>query len=99
MSKHTPGQWTAEAAHRLGFVVYANIEPFVIVESADDEGRYGPIASEANARLIASAPELLKALESVAEIWDHHCFAHGDGVPTPCHAQVRAVIAKAKGEA
>lgn len=54
---------------------------------------------EANARLIAAAPELLKALESVVEIWDHHCFAHGDGVPTPCHAQVRAAIAKAKGKA
>jgi hypothetical protein len=46
---------------------------------------------EANARLIAAAPELLAALQAVADYW-----AGGD-VPEVLDTQMRAAIAKATG--
>ena len=57
--KHTPGPWVVKSA-RSGFYVESQFD--VIVESLDEYGRYGAIDDEANARLIAAAPELLEAL-------------------------------------
>lgn len=52
--------------------------------------------AEANARLIAAAPELLAALEGlVAHVEDDHVLHDGDCDPV---VQARAAIAKAKGE-
>ena len=47
--------------------------------------------ANANARLIAAAPDLLEALEAVADYW-----AGGD-VPEALDTQMRAAIAKARG--
>ena len=63
VSTHTPGPWHAEAAG--GRIVAANgdvIAPWVLRDSAG-----GPLAPEreANARLIAAAPDLLVALEAI----------------------------------
>ncbi|MCC7424353.1 MAG: hypothetical protein IT428_29140 [Planctomycetaceae bacterium] len=65
--------------------------------------------SEANMRLMASAPDLLAALESMLTAWDDECPdckcaccapAPDDIVsPAPCSmCMARAAIAKAKGE-
>ncbi len=47
---------------------------------------------EANARLMAAAPDLLEALQDIVSFWDEH-------VPTDCindmHKKARAAIAKA----
>ena len=83
--KHTPGPWVVDPAVRQGFTVYAPKEGF-IVGTQDEEGRYGAIESEANARLIAAAPELLDALER---------YVHHFGDPLKC---ARTAIAKATGE-
>lgn len=45
----------------------------------------------------AAAPEMLEALQKIVAMWDHHCAAHGDGIPSPLHAKARAAIAKATG--
>ena len=62
---HTPGPWTYRAA-------YANNEPtrFVIFSDVPLSQRWGAaahaeVATEPDARLLASAPELLEALEAI----------------------------------
>ena len=40
---------------------------------------------------------LLEALKGIVSMWDHHCYAHGDGQPTPLHVKARAAIKKAEG--
>lgn len=86
--KHTPGPWVVDPAVRQGFTVYAPKEGF-IVGTQDEEGRYGAIESEANARLIAAAPDLLDALLMVLD--DPNAL---DGRPRT-YEYVRAAIAKA----
>jgi len=90
-TKHTPGPWVVDPAVRQGFTVYAPKEGF-IVGTQDEEGRYGAIESEANARLIAAAPDLLDALLMVLD--DPNAL---DGRPRT-YEYVHAAIAKATGE-
>jgi hypothetical protein len=95
---HTPGPWKA-----VGQAVYAETpqdidhsrhhgyderEPdgFLIAES---------IPHEATARLIAAAPDLLAALEQVAEWAARHDTVEGTGA---LFAFALATIAKARGE-
>lgn len=63
-TQHTPGTW----------VIY-KVDDSTLVLVLDDQGkpskkicRCGGISEEANARLIAAAPELLQALEALIEI-------------------------------
>lgn len=102
-AKHTPGPWSA--------VSYVNGK----IALEDDQG-LGTIAlvdtvhtikdpreQEANARLIASAPELLEALELAAQALQS-CYevdsypANGGTEQDKALATARAAIAKAKGE-
>ena len=85
MSKHTPGPWSV--GNPTGFRNQISIEPAIgCVYGAGDE-----IA--ANARLIASAPDMLEALEAIAD------FAPGYGDVCEIIAQrARAAIAKATGD-
>ena len=72
---HTPGPWTALRMHTGGWDVF------------DPRGRdvvtvYGggvEIESrEANARLIAAAPDLLDALQKLVALHDTFCARHGN---------------------
>ena len=76
MSKHTKGPWEVHETE----VYFPNCAGGLSV-------RYCPDA-EANARLIAAAPCLLEALDSIIE----------NGFSTSRIAAARAAIAKAKGE-
>lgn len=89
MSKHTPGQWIANAKH----VACENQAEIVI----EQDGGSAPIAKafqiygdqlQANARLIAAAPELLDALQKAVRF---------GGLFPDLRAEVEAVIAKATG--
>jgi hypothetical protein len=94
---HTPGPWDFWS----GYNAVDKMEAEITADDGDIViARYNHLIGEgeANARLIAAAPELLEALEQVCLIWDHHCDAHGDGTPSEAHARVRAAIAKAKGQ-
>lgn len=98
--KHTPGPWLLQDR-----TVYALNDERIPVNrftaSVDsgwlhDKARVSREEVDANARLIAAAPELLEALESMLEIYD-------DGVGRDWELQAwkdaRAAITKAKGEA
>jgi hypothetical protein len=65
MSKHTPGPWSVDAGYIVGLADPENAE--TIAEFGDAE------PSEADARLIAAAPELAAALQYVLE-----CIERGD---------------------
>jgi hypothetical protein len=104
-AKHTPGPWSVSGAHRRGY------EAEVIVERNPDPKAHSAITvcdvpnptnlliddatAQANARLIAAAPELLEALGDLmrdAKACDHTAN------PMVCRwCFARAAIAKAEG--
>jgi hypothetical protein len=87
MSAHTPGPWI-----RKGDWIHGTPESGASQGIAQILGNCGCTkTTEANARLIASAPDMLDALQSV-------CDAYGD-CDTLLMAQVKAALAKAKGGA
>lgn len=94
MSKHTPGPWTVESV-RSGFYIMSQFD--VIVATADPDGRYGTIGNEANARLIAAAPDLLAALKHIISNCRVFCEDSMD-IDDGAVYDARAAIAKAKGE-
>ena len=91
--KHTPGPWESTGAevwgtHAMRFNLTTGGTPMIAtVCKHEDAERAFPY--EANARLIAAAPELLAALQSVlANSLDSQGLADA-------HKQARAAIAKA----
>ena len=93
MSEYTPGPWIYDAG-----AFYAKCQ-------LNERGmtRESPIAEmlngreddyEANARLIAAAPELLEALEMVRDADNDN----GRKIPSLARAKIDAAIAKARGE-
>lgn len=100
MSAHTKGPWRLYRRHTGSFDVAPNVA-WLGASSIHKPGE-----NEANARLIASAPDLLEALGEMLEAWEGH-FGEGacDCMPEPQNAghvcqccKARAAIAKAKGE-
>ena len=95
MSKHTPGPWVVVGSRTK--YVEARLVGSLMQEVAAcgptlaDEG-YGQ-QQEANARLIAAAPDLLEALIELAA-----CGAEAWGEDRPCVKWANAAIAKATGE-
>lgn len=95
MSPHTPGPWQAQrrAGSDYGYEVVADRKRRIIAETICGE-------HDANAHLIAAAPELLEALKA--------CKDFLDGVPRPSGIRIHLdelsdtaeqVIAKAEGRA
>ena len=93
MSEYTNGPWQCKGDGVYGADGYGIAYPIAqaIVKLGTDEQSHHWMErnAEANARLIAAAPELLEALEELlAETWINGAFAD----------KARAAIAKAKGE-
>ena len=89
MDKHTKGPW------RLSEEKFSSlyVEPFICAIFGTDK------TAEANARLIAAAPELLEALENLhANIAEYARINNLGGFGNQDMQQARAAIAKAKGE-
>jgi len=98
-TKHTPGPWTITRKHTppifdRGCIAIGPDIAAIQVPELDT-------ASEANSRLIAAAPDLLAALDRLANAVDAHCRA----ITTAALIELddatinaRAAIAKAKGE-
>ena len=85
MSKHTPGPWVARPVPNVGLRGHTG---YAIDFNEDQEQVVDFVYEEADARLIAAAPDLLEALES--------CVEHGsmNGDEWVIH-KARAAIAKA----
>lgn len=90
-TKHTPGPWAVIADGPTRVVATDTSRPWriAVVDSPSDADP----DVDANARLIAAAPELLAALEEVTSTCLDAGF-HGSDL-----ARSRAAIAKAKGKA
>ena len=82
--KGTPGRWIKRGD---GIVAPGDIEVAVVVNFQDDE------AMDADAILIAAAPELLQALQNMVESYQYEASPDN-----PALLQARAAIAKALGE-
>lgn len=91
MSKHTPGPWTVRVCSDTRCVwpqVDGPNDEEIIVSHAMMSCRI----EDANARLIAAAPELLAALQEMLSR-----FGGATDKETPAEKQARAAIAKATG--
>lgn len=97
MSKNTPGPWKIEKRTTRGeFVTTTHI----VSKDGDHIAEVGPCNIEANARLVAAAPELLEILE-----WITHCASIKGPAGTTAYVigdkyieTARSVVAKTKGE-
>ena len=109
MSKHTPGPWTCQkspAPHdgQHDFAIHA-AKAKVLAEAFGRDCHGNIINAEANAKLIAAAPELLEALEHLVDQSDKQNWAirlGGSLHPFDVKGAVqkaRAAIAKAEGRA
>lgn len=88
--KHTPGPWYAN-----GIVVRpANVDRNPCIAVADDQDRLRD-EQEANARLIAAAPELLEALRNLLE--DAIALGIEDSDRSGSAIEAKAALAKAGG--
>ena len=105
MIKHTPGPWTftSEQISDDGAQIHDEIRCFhlqsgdtVVLDGCGccDSPRLG---NPADARLIAAAPELLEALESMLQSFLITQLLYDYPIDAPCK-KARAAIAKAKGE-
>jgi len=104
--KHTPGPWRIVRSSK--YTGDADDTEIMSVEAANgqtmlftDSGYFKPM--EANARLIAAAPELLGALEALVEVNDRDLkngivdYAKGSAIDKYWKT-AKAAIKKAKGE-
>lgn len=96
-TSHTPGPWKIDRyfPSRRPFGISQDLgnKPGKAVTTSGGFARKSTDEAEANARLIAAAPDMLEALEYI-------CEAEWDGINEPPWAErARAAIAKAKGEA
>lgn len=91
-TQHTPGPWYWSdnvPDFPKNYCIIVDADGFTIAEPSR--------MSEADAHLIAAAPELLAALQMVNRIWSHDQTANF--APDSPAAIVRAAIAKATGGA
>lgn len=106
MSKHTPGPWhysgeISPCGYEVKHPLYCGevradesdryLGSVCEIQSADHVDGISNEEAEANARLIAAAPELLDACEA--------CLARDDIADDELGVMLRAAIAKARGEA
>ena len=99
MSAHTPGPWKAEPNFRSSgwFVDQPTGARRIALVNERDASIERP-ECEANARLIAAAPELLEALKDVHRFLNEEPTARTLQQKMTIDAVVRAAIAKATGE-
>ena len=104
-AKHTPGPWIAQIPN-IGEDPFERDErgnQYWEIKPAEMlfDGRYLDVTawtSEANARLIAAAPELLAVLERVQSMFSYQFEGGLTGCMADLSIDVRAAIAKATGE-
>lgn len=97
---HTPGPWKVCNFDKSVSCTIDSFNGVVVAEPLGPEGPWGSVKAEheANANLIAAAPELLEAL-MVAEKWMTKCLEADTGLVGLIEAtkKARQAIAKAEG--
>lgn len=68
MSKHTPGPWVVDGSGIKVFADVSNGYPPIVAQATSGDNSLTLQTMEANARLIAAAPDLLAALERANSI-------------------------------
>ena len=92
VAKYTPGPWCVNGHSPIGGILVSTANG---VDICICDGPNGSGKAEANARLIAAAPDMLAALESACDAV--RPFAADDAKDLPAWVkQARAAIAKAK---
>ena len=93
---HTPGPWTVfKSPVRKALLIHAK-DDLLVADLGDDETG----TQEANARLIAAAPDLLAALSELVAEWDndHADEDHQSGITPETGGIILARMAIAKAE-
>ena len=92
MSKHTPGPWVVKADEEIVYGTSPEGEHIVVV--------YELNTNEADAALIAAAPDLLMALHMLSdETADYIRLNNLGGMDNQCMQLARAALARAVGAA
>ena len=98
-AKHTAGPWRVDTGPKSRGRVISVCKGFPQKPVAQATGQETVDEREANARLIAAAPELLEALQwALAEIDGRTSYQRPDQKQA-CNTKARAAIAKAEGGA
>ena len=98
MCKATPGPWNCNHSSASGYdIVCSENSPTDVCVISRRDKTTGEI--DANARLIAAAPELLAALETAYMALIGYLPAHRNDVTDAAIGAARAAITKAKGGA
>lgn len=106
MSEHTPGPWVYQyfPEEDTWCIGYPGVDGMIAM-AVPNEHLPTAVSAEANARLIAAAPDLLEACELIADWCDEYGEEHGVCLFCgPRHADncplntINAATAKAKGE-
>jgi hypothetical protein len=93
-TEHTEGPWEIETKGSRHFIDGADQLTVAYVDRAGVRDRQ---EIEANARLIAAAPDLLTALTEMLNQFGHYCEHTADPSEVKAQSVARAVIAKAGG--
>jgi hypothetical protein len=88
--EHTPGPWAVGSYCMTAHVIYADNGEGEQIAAAS-RSAFPDSESDANARLIAAAPDLLAVLKQVRDFW-----AGGDA-PDDLTNAIHAAIARARG--
>lgn len=104
MSKHTPGPWTAYDNAAYGTAIMAGSATGQYVASVQKYVGLSLETYQANARLIAAAPDMLEALKLYDAVMTE-AWGEFDALPDEysarrrCWTAIRAAIAQAEGRA
>jgi len=105
MSTHTPGPWVTK--HRKGDGAYCHTEVYSDLHGGIATCDWTPenlgngvtgTYREANARLIAAAPDLLAALQDAELQLEYMDLRSPSGTTPTILTRIRTAIARAKGE-
>ena len=94
---HTPGPWTAEACFRYNPNTQRRVPDGFEIHGPEHQGVAGIVENESDASLLAAAPEMLAALQDLAQIAREYV---AEGIPRLDAAIEKAafVALKARGE-
>lgn len=97
-TKHTPGPWSSDHEYEETWDtqtnIYVGVKNILIAQVCETDGNISNEEFEANARLIAAAPDLLEALKRI----EFMCAAPPDFSDATMQEIARAAIAKATGQ-